>query len=153
MHRHHFKFITDSLGHKIGDKALRDIASIIKEYLREHDLLGRIGEDVFIVLLPNTERETSLEFAQSYFESFQEPFLIDSYELFITASIGMSIFPYVGNDLDELIPNADAALYRAKEYGSHLYQIYHSGLNIPSYKSFIMQRDLREALENNEMEV
>lgn len=145
-----FKYINDSLGHIIGDRLLQKIAKRLKSNLREGDFLARIGGDEFNILLPHTNREETLEIAETIIEAFKKPFHIENYELFISTCIGISIFPYDGEDSISLIKNADAALYRAKEQGKNNYKVYHSGMNLQSYKMFIMQNDLRKAVDNEE---
>ncbi|MCR2821280.1 EAL domain-containing protein [Lederbergia panacisoli] len=142
-----FKNVNDSLGHIIGDNLLKEIAKRLKENIREQDFVARVGGDEFTILLPNTDREDALQVAENLLEAFKKPFIINHYELFATTCIGLSIFPYDGEDL---LRNADAALNRAKEQGNNRYRVYHSGMNIQSYRSFMMQNDLRKAIENDE---
>ncbi|MBM4764511.1 EAL domain-containing protein [Bacillus sp. B15-48] len=146
----HFKFINDSLGHLIGDSALQEMAERLMNCLREDDFVARVGGDEFNLLLPNTNRDEALEFAEVILEAFKQPFFIDRFELFITACIGISVFPFDGEDAMTLIKNADAALYRAKEQGKNMYKVYHSGMNLQSFRSFNLQNDLRKAIEQNE---
>jgi diguanylate cyclase (GGDEF)-like protein/PAS domain S-box-containing protein len=146
-----FKYINDSLGHMVGDKLLCAVAQRLKENLREQDFIARIGGDEFNVILPNTNRETAIELAENLLDQFKLPFTLDNFELFITSCIGISVFPYDGEDAVSLIKKADAALYRAKENGKNKYKMYHSGMNIQSYKTFILQNDLRKAISRNEL--
>ena len=83
----------------------------------------------------------------------EDPFLIDDYKLFITTSIGISIFPNDGEDSETLIKHADSALYKAKEKGKNTYQIYTSSMDVESYKIFTLETDLRKALELNQLEL
>lgn len=145
-----FKYINDSLGHIIGDRMLQEIAKRLSECVRDEDFLARVGGDEFNILLPDTDRESTLEIAETILEVFKKPFYMDNYELFITTCIGISIFPFDGEDAQVLMRNADAALYRAKEQGKNRYKVFHSGMNIQSYKTFIMQNDLRKAIERDE---
>lgn len=142
-----FKYINDSLGHLIGDKVLQEIAVKLQSSLRTEDFVSRVGGDEFNIILPNSNRENALEMAEKILEVCKVPIYVDNYELFVTACIGISIFPYDGEDPTLLVKNADAALYRAKEQGKNQYNVYHSGLNIQTYRNFIMQNDLRRALE------
>ncbi|MEW9671355.1 EAL domain-containing protein [Ammoniphilus sp. 3BR4] len=145
-----FKYINDSLGHITGDKMLQEIAVRLASCMREGDLVARVGGDEFNVILPDTDRENALEIAEHVLDAFKRPFYIDAYELYVTTSIGISVFPYDGEDAPVLTKNADAALYRAKEQGKNQYNVYHSGMNIQSYRTFIMQNELRKAIEREE---
>jgi len=149
----HFKSINDSLGHFVGDTVIQMMAKRLKKSLRKSDLVARVGGDEFNILLPNTNREFAVEMAEQIMEVFKEPFLIDNYELFVTACTGVSIFPYDGEEAGVLVKNADAALYRAKEQGKNSFKVFHSGMNIQSYRSFNLQNDLRKALERNEFKL
>ena len=146
-----FKYVNDSLGHIVGDKLLQEVAKRLSSSVREGDLVARIGGDEFNIMLLDTDRENALEVAENILESFKKPFFIDNYELFITTCIGLSIFPYDGEDSISLLKNADAALYRAKEQGKNKYKVFHSGMNIQSYRTFLMQNDLRKAIEREEL--
>ncbi|MFP7299750.1 EAL domain-containing protein [Neobacillus niacini] len=146
-----FKYINDSLGHMMGDRLLQEIANRLSERVRKTDLVARVGGDEFTILLPGTDRENALEIAEGIFKAFKSPFNIDNYELFLTACIGISTFPYDGEDSQVLLRNADAALYRAKEQGKNQYKVFHTGMNIQSYRTFIMQNDLRKAIEREEL--
>jgi len=146
-----FKYVNDSLGHAIGDRLLKEVAARLVGCLRENDFAARIGGDEFSVLLPDTNRETALERAERIMEAFQQPMLLDPYELFVTTSIGISVFPYDGDDAQQLMKNADAALYRAKEQGKNRYKVFHSGMNLSSYRNFMLQNELRKAVERREL--
>ncbi len=146
-----FKYINDSLGHIMGDKLLKEIAKRLKESVRDEDFVARIGGDEFNIILPDTSRESALEVAENLLNAFKKPLYIDNYELFITTCIGISVFPYDGEDSQLLMKSADAALYRAKEQGRNKYKVFHSGMNIQSFRTFIMQNDLRKAIEHEEL--
>lgn len=146
-----FKYINDSLGHVIGDKVLQETAKRLSSCLREGDFVARVGGDEFHILLPETNREKALELTQCLLDVLKTPFNIDNYQLYVSTCIGMSIFPFDGEDAQVLIKNADAALYRAKEQGKNKYKMYHSGMNIQSYRNFIMQNDLYKAIELDEL--
>ncbi|WP_252502103.1 EAL domain-containing protein [Sporosarcina sp. Marseille-Q4943] len=145
-----FKYINDSLGHSIGDRVLQEVSCRLTGSIRNMDFLARVGGDEFNIILPNTDRESALEVAAHILEELQKPLLVNDYELYITTSIGLSIFPYDGEDFYELIKNADIALYQAKEQGKNKYHVFHTGMNMQSYRSFIMQNDLRKAIERDE---
>ncbi|MEH7247757.1 EAL domain-containing protein [Neobacillus niacini] len=146
-----FKHINDSIGHLMGDRLLQEIAKRLSESVRKQDLVARVGGDEFTILLPETDRESALEIAEDIFKVFYSPFYIDNYELFITTCIGISTFPYDGEDAQVLLRNADAALYHAKKQGKNQYKVFHTGMNIQSYRTFIMQNDLRKAIARGEL--
>ena len=148
-----FKYINDSLGHSIGDRVLQEVSGRLSRSVRDQDFVARVGGDEFNIILPNTDRESALEVAVHILEALQKPLLVNDYELYITTSIGLSIFPYDGEDFNELIKNADVALYQAKEQGKNKYHVFHTGMNMQSYRSFIMQNDLRKAIERDEFEL
>ncbi|MCU9612546.1 EAL domain-containing protein [Caldibacillus lycopersici] len=148
-----FKYINDSLGHLMGDEVLKEIANKLKKIIDKKDVVFRFGGDEFIIILPETDREGALEVSEKILETFKKPLLIENYELFITTCIGVSIFPYDGEDATWLLKNADIALYRAKKKGKNKYTVYHSGMNMQSYRSFMLQNDLRKAIERQELEI
>ncbi|MFC7687006.1 EAL domain-containing protein [Ureibacillus sp. GCM10028918] len=142
-----FKSVNDSLGHVIGDKLLQLVSKRLLGSIRDTDFVARIGGDEFVILLSDSNREECLEVAEALLNSFKNPFYIDSFEFYMTTCIGLAIFPYDGEDSNTLMKNADAALYRAKEQGKNKYKVYHSGMNIESYRKFLMQNELRKAIE------
>ncbi|MGJ9459678.1 EAL domain-containing protein [Oceanobacillus sp. CF4.6] len=148
-----FKYVNDSLGHAIGDLVLKEIAALLNANIRKDDFATRIGGDEFSIILPDTDRETSLAIADKILRAFQQPIIVNHYELYMTTSIGLSMFPFDGEDFPELLKNADAALYRAKEQGKNKYKVFHTGMNMQSYRSFMMQNDLRKAIDRNELEL
>lgn len=149
----YFKYVNDSLDFNTGDRVLKEIAKRLKATVREGDFVARFGGDEFSIILPNTDREETLEIATKINFTFNEPLYIDHYELFFTASVGLSIFPYDGEDPVTLVKNAGTALFRAKEQGKNNYKVYHSGMNLQSYRTFIMQNDLRKAIERQELSI
>jgi len=146
-----FKYINDSLGHLVGDRLLQLMSERLDASVNKGGFVSRIGGDEFIIILPNTNRERAIELAEHILERFRSPFLIEQYELFVTTSIGMSVFPYDGEDPLLLMKHADAALYRAKEQGKNKLKIYHSGMNLHSYRAFVLQNDLYKAVERQEL--
>ncbi|MEK5382213.1 EAL domain-containing protein [Niallia sp. FSL W8-0635] len=146
-----FKNINSSLGNKIGDQLLRSFVQRIQSIIKQSAFFARMGSDEFSILLDDTSiSKYPVELANEIISQLQQPFFIDRYELYITASIGISSFPSNGKTSEELQKNANAALFRAKENGKNNFQIYSSSLNIESYKLFTMERDLRKAIKNNE---
>lgn len=146
-----FKNINSSLGNSIGDQLLQGFVQRVQSILKQPAFFARIGSDEFSILLEDTSiSEYPVKLANEIISQLQQPFFIDRYELYITASIGISSFPSNGKTSEELQKNANAALFRAKENGKNNFQIYSSSLNIESYKLFTMERDLRKAIKNNE---
>ena len=149
-----FKYVNDTLGHPVGDKLLQQISARLTKNLREQDVLARFGGDEFAVLLPNIVNTTeAIEYSKTIIKLLEEAFDIENYELFITASIGISIFPIDGEETDTLIKHANSALSRAKGKGKNTYQIYTPSMDIESYKMFSLEADLRKALELNQIEL
>jgi diguanylate cyclase (GGDEF)-like protein/PAS domain S-box-containing protein len=146
-----FKPINDTLGNGIADQLLKQFTQRIDKILNNSSLFARLGSDEFgVILWDIPQSDYPVNVAKAFIDKLRNPFFIEDYELFITSSIGISTFPTDGETSEELLRNADAALYRAKENGKNNYQIYSSSLNIKSYKLFTLERDLRRAIENNE---
>jgi diguanylate cyclase (GGDEF)-like protein/PAS domain S-box-containing protein len=146
-----FKYVNDSLGHHIGDRLLQEISGRLLHAVRSQDFVSRLGGDEFVVVLLETNREQAISIAESLIERFRLPFHIDRYELIVTTSIGLSVFPFDGEDKLVLLKHADAALYRAKEHGKNNLKIYHSGMNLNSYRAYVLQNDLRKAMLRDEL--
>ena len=149
-----FKYVNDSLGHSMGDKLLKQISQRITECTYENTFVARMCGDEFAILLPNiTGTDCTIQVAKNIIESLARCFEIEEYELFISTSIGISIYPTDGQDSETLLKNADSALYRAKEQGKNNYQIYTPSMNIHSYKLHSLEKDLRKAIQNNQLEL
>ncbi len=149
-----FKNINDTLGHTAGDNLLRVVSARLSKQVREGDTVARLGGDEFMVLLEDyrSPRDARIV-AQKVLDSFHEPFVIHDHELFITASIGISVYPGDGMSVDELIRNSDAAMYRAKEEGKNNYQFYTSDLTIAAREKLRLESSLRLALARDEFEL
>ncbi|SEM18943.1 PAS domain S-box-containing protein/diguanylate cyclase (GGDEF) domain-containing protein [Mesobacillus persicus] len=149
-----FKFINDTLGHDTGDKVLIEVAQTLKSCVWDSDVVARLAGDEFIILLTNqTSIECVKKIAQKIIEVFERPFNVDQFELFITASIGISLFPDSGEDSKSLMKNADLAMYLAKDNGKNGFQVFTPTMNIKSYKTFTFQNDLRKALKQDQFEL
>ncbi|MDX8343092.1 EAL domain-containing protein [Rossellomorea sp. YZS02] len=147
-----FKRINDTLGHQKGDLLLKEISSRLQQNTPERDLVARMGGDEFTILLRRIQdTEEAVSFARKLIRSLEEPFFINGYELFVTASIGMTLYPIDGEDPETLMGRADTALYRAKEMGKNNVQIYTSSMNIESFKVFQLEKDLRKAIKKDEL--
>ncbi|MBZ4193184.1 MAG: EAL domain-containing protein [Candidatus Contendobacter sp.] len=149
-----FKLINDGLDHAVGDRLLREVAARLLKCVRQGDTISRQGGDEFAVLLPDLENdESAVRIAQRMLELVAEPYLLDSHELIVTCSVGISIYPRDGRAADVLLKNADIALYRAKDMGRNTYQFYLSGATMMSRERLTLEASLRYAVERQELEV
>ncbi|MDX1932569.1 MAG: EAL domain-containing protein [Capsulimonadales bacterium] len=146
-----FKQINDSLGHSIGDRLLQEVAHRLQERLRTDDTIARVGGDEFTILLPClTQARHATVVAQKLLDSLNAPFLIDGHELYMTASIGITIAPDDGSDITTLLQNADVAMYRAKEQGRGSFRLYQESMNSRALDQLVLETHLRRALERDE---
>ena len=146
-----FKRINDSLGHGVGDQVLIETARRLSRCVREGDTVARLGGDEFTVLLPQIEPiESVARLAERLLSQIKQPVLIDGHELYVTASIGIAIYPDNGPGLEALIKNADTAMYRAKDLGRNGFQLYSPAMNARSFERLAMESALRHALKRNE---
>ncbi|MBF8982059.1 EAL domain-containing protein [Lutibacter sp. B2] len=149
-----FKAINETLGHVMGDEVIKLITKRISDMMEEKHIFGRIGGDEFGILLTQIEDEKYVEeFAKKIINSFKKSFILEGYELYITASIGVSIYPYDGDDLETLIKCADMAMYRVKDIGRNNYAFYTKELNRNSLENLKIATDLRYAIEREEFVV
>ena len=146
-----FKKINDSLGHATGDRLLQDAARRLTQNIRASDTVARWGGDEFLVVLPDLATPESAELiAQKLIEVCSSPYELDGYELTVTASIGITVCPIDGTDATELMRNADAAMYAAKERGRNTFQFFTRELNESAVERLGLESDLRRALANRE---
>ncbi len=146
-----FKIINDTLGHAVGDKLLQGVAERLRECLRKEDTVARLGGDEFMLLLSGINQvEDVARISEKILNSVRPPYQIDSHELYINTSIGISLYPHDGEDAETLVKNADIALYRAKERGRDNYQFYASTMNEKAIEQLEIENKLRRALERNE---
>lgn len=149
-----FKIINDTLGHATGDLVLKEVAAILKKCVSPQDLVARWAGDEFVILVPHLKDEKVVEQVVSKIKkSLKMPILINNYEVFATVSIGVSIFPDAGDDIQSLMKNADLAVYIAKKRGKNEFQIFSSGMNMETYKLFSLQNDLNNVIKNNQLEL
>ncbi|MEI6125448.1 MAG: sensor domain-containing diguanylate cyclase [Pseudomonadota bacterium] len=120
-----FKEINDTLGHHIGDLLLQAVAEKLTDILRKGDTVARFGGDEFVLVLPDQrDGQTALGVARMIIDAFRFPVVIDLQSLGITISIGISLYPDHGSDIDTILKNADSAMYKAKQAGRNQYQLY-----------------------------
>jgi diguanylate cyclase (GGDEF)-like protein/PAS domain S-box-containing protein len=120
-----FKAVNDSMGHDVGDKLLKAVGKRLKATVRKSDTVARIGGDEFVLLLPQIpHEEEAVKFSQRILDAFREPFVFDDQRINITTSIGITIYPEGGKDIEGLLKSADTAMYWAKEQGRDIYRLY-----------------------------
>jgi diguanylate cyclase (GGDEF)-like protein/PAS domain S-box-containing protein len=149
-----FKNVNDTLGHSTGDLLLKAVAKRLKEIVRESDTVGRLSGDEFVIILPDMALPGDVTIvAAKILEKISETFFLNNMEVYITASIGISIFPKDGSDGEDLLRNADAAMYFAKEQGRNNFQFYSSAISRSSVEEIRIQSNLRKALKDREFVV
>lgn len=146
-----FKTINDTLGHAVGDRLLEDVAARLKGCLRCDDILARWGGDEFTLLLPQiVDVEDAAKIAQRILEVLHPAFDLDGHQLHITSSIGIALSPCDGLEIETILKNADAALYRAKEQGRNNYQFYNAAMNSQASELLVLENELHQALNRGE---
>ena len=149
-----FKQINDTLGHTVGDALLQQVARRLEGCIRKTDTLARMGGDEFTLLLTEIRDPQYVEVvAQKLLDALQAPFHLDNHELFITASIGISVYPKDGKDAATLERNADSAMYRAKSLGKNNFQVFVPEINAFALETLEIENALRRALENQEFQL
>jgi len=146
-----FKLINDTMGHSLGDQLLHDVAERIRQTLREGDTVARQGGDEFLVLLPEIKDELEAALvAERILGLFTQPIILESNEIYISTSIGISLYPNDASDLETLVKQADTAMYYAKEKGRNNCQFFTVGLNIKANERLSTENSLRKALARGE---
>lgn len=158
-----FKLVNDTLGHPIGDLLLKQVAFRIKNKIRDNDsaaminvkpsdsMVARLGGDEFTVLLSDIKKpEDAAKVAARLIREIADTYFLESHEVSITTSIGISIYPDDGAEAGTLLKNADSAMYHAKKNGRNSYQFYMEAFNREVIARFSMERDIKKALENDE---
>ncbi len=149
-----FKAVNDSLGHESGDLLLKAAAARLRDSIADDDLVARFGGDEFAVLLTGVESSHDCAARVSrLMECLREPFLIGEHELYVTASIGVSMYPQDGLVGAILLSNADIAMYRAKEQGPNAYQFFSAEMNTKALDDLLLINGLRTALDRGEFEL
>jgi len=146
----HFKRVNDSLGHSVGDELLVEVARRLDTVVRRIDTVARLGGDEFIFAMPGFHTAAAAEVARRLIDVFARPFEVAGHELTVTPSLGISIYPHDGQDLETLLKNADTAMYRAKEIGRNTFQFYATEMNTATLDRLLMESNLRRALAQGE---
>lgn len=149
-----FNVINNSLGYAIGDEALKLIAQRFSMLTPEDGYLARLNGNDFIMVIKNFQSENAIyHFAEEVNKTIEQPFTIQDYLLHLSTSIGITFYPEEGQDRQTLLENAHTALYQAKRQGKNTYQPYSHSKDIPSYKKYVLDRDMRNAILNEEFEL
>lgn len=149
-----FKYINDTLGHKSGDVLIRKASERLQSLMREGDMLSRLGGDEFVIFIKDTEdREAVLNLAERIMRAFRQSFLIGESNLYVSLSIGISFYPEDGETAEQILSNADVAMYRAKEDGKGTYVVYDKSMHTAFNERMNIEKHLRSAMNNNEFEL
>lgn len=150
----HFKYINDTMGHKTGDKLLLAVTKRLVTLLPPNVRIYRMGGDEFTFILPSKKSaDQAKEIAEHIVKAFQDSFTVNQHEVFITASMGISIYPVNSQDAEQLMKHAETAMYRAKETGRNSFQFYLKLLDEDGIERVKLETMLRHALERNELVV
>jgi diguanylate cyclase (GGDEF)-like protein/PAS domain S-box-containing protein len=149
-----FKVINDTLGHSVGDLLLIEVANRLSTCVRESDIVARLGGDEFVVALTSLAHDLdAAHVAQKIIAALGVPCVIEGKQLHTTPSLGISLFPENGEDVDELMKNADTAMYHAKGKGRNNFQFFSPAMTAAATERLELERDLRSALNNREFEL
>lgn len=145
-----FKHINDSLGHFVGDKLLQSVSQRLTQQVRASDTVCRHGGDEFVILLLDDHSENAALTAEKILHALSQPYFIGTHELYVTTSIGISLYPEDGHDAESLIRSADTALYQAKNKGRDNYQFFKEEMNARAVERQSLEVDLRRAMKQEE---
>jgi len=147
-----FKILNDTLGHNAGDKLLIDVARRLAAGVRESDTVARLGGDEFAVLAPDLEEgNRALQIAQKVAEAVGRPLQAGEHEVFVTASVGVALFPMHADNVEELLQCADLAMYDAKNGGRNTIQLSRKNVSAETAALFALEKDLHKAVERDEL--
>jgi diguanylate cyclase (GGDEF)-like protein/PAS domain S-box-containing protein len=149
-----FKLINDSMGHDAGDQLLQQAAHRLRGSVRESDTVARMGGDEFTIVLSEiTNPKHAANVAQKILDAFRPPFRLNGEEVYVSMSIGISVYPDDGSNIEILLKNADMAMYRAKSAGGSWYELYDEGLGTQASQRLVMETALHKALERDQLEL
>lgn len=147
-----FKEINDSYGHRFGDELLIRVTQILKEVFPSESYIVRTGGDEFAIILESVQENNAIESCMTQLHDFfNAPILINTIDVYITASIGIAIYPKDADNTEELLQKADAAMYRAKNMGRNTYSYYNSGLTQEVLERTTLASNLKKAIANHEL--
>jgi diguanylate cyclase (GGDEF)-like protein/PAS domain S-box-containing protein len=148
----HFKDVNDTLGHRVGDQLLKELARRIRGALRQSDVLARVSGDEFVFVMEDIPDENAPELvARKVLDEVRRPFHLEGHELHVSGSLGLALHPEDGADADTLLKNADAAMYHAKELGRNGFRLFSSELAARRSQRLQVETALRRALRGNEL--
>ena len=147
----HFKHVNDSLGHRVGDALLVEIAKRLRAVVRDKDTVSRLGGDEFILLLPGANAHGAARVAGKLQEASRQHYQIDHHELTMAPSMGIALFPQDGADFDTLTQSADVAMYRAKLDGRNTFKFFTPEMQAQSVRALQLENALRRALERDQL--
>ena len=147
----HFKHVNDSLGHRVGDALLQQIARRLRAVVRDRDTVSRLGGDEFILLLPGANAHGAARVASKLLEASRQPYQIERHELTMAPSMGIALFPQDGENFDTLTQSADVAMYRAKLDGRNTFRFFTPEMQAQSVRALQLENALRRALERNQL--
>ncbi|KPN98070.1 bifunctional diguanylate cyclase/phosphodiesterase [Lysinibacillus sp. ZYM-1] len=149
-----FKQINDTLGHAVGDSILIEVAKRLKQLLKNKDIIARYGGDEFVITLTNVKNvKEAANFAEQIISSIEKPMMINGQEVFISTSIGISVYPVDGKNTEELINCADRAMTYSKKNGLNGYSFYFDELQTDAQRVLLLDSELRRAIDNREFEL
>jgi diguanylate cyclase (GGDEF)-like protein len=147
----HFKEINDSLGHGTGDKVLQSVAQRLKDVARKEDTLARLGGDEFIIILEDVKSiEDVVSSSQKFLKTLLKPISVNSQDMYLSNSIGISLYPEDSLDATNLLKYADAAMYKAKKEGRNNFQFYSKEMTELALEKVVMVANLKQAIEKKE---
>jgi diguanylate cyclase (GGDEF)-like protein/PAS domain S-box-containing protein len=146
-----FKYVNDTLGHNYGDMLLKQVSSRLKGLIKNKDMIARLGGDEFVIVLPNIKHpKEAVHISQNIIDSLKQSFILDDQEVYISTSIGISLYPLDGVTIETLLRNADKAMYQAKAKGRDQFELYHSDMHQNESKQMKIETLLRKAIERKE---